>query len=236
MIRLDRYLAESGLGSRDFVKNLIKKGRISVTGVDVPKPETKIAENGEVFFDGKPVRRRGQVYLILHKPAGYLTAKADAKEKTVMDLIPDTVRDLAPVGRLDKDTEGLLLITNDGDLAHRLLAPKNEVPKTYYLRTETPIRPGAEEFLLNPVAFQDFTSKPAFLCRISETEATLTVTEGKFHEVKRLMSAAGSEVAYLKRISFGPLTLGDLKKGETRELTEEEVVALRSLFQERGTR
>ena len=204
--------------------------------METPKPETKIPENAEVFFDGHPVKRRGQVYLILHKPAGYLTAKTDAREKTVMDLISDPVPDLAPVGRLDKDTEGLLLFTNDGDLAHRLLAPKNEVPKTYYLRTQTPIPPGAEDFLSKPVAFQDFTSKPAFLRRISETEATLTVTEGKFHEVKRLMSAAGSEVVYLKRISFGPITLGNLKKGESRELTEEEITALRSLFRERGTR
>ena len=227
MIRLDRYLTGCGLGSREFVKNLIKNGRIRVEGVDTPKPETKLAENAAVFFDGAPLSYSEFTYLLMHKPAGVLTARTDEKTRTVMDLVDSKVPDLSPVGRLDKDTEGLLLITNDGALAHRLLSPKNEVPKTYYLRTETPIPETAPELLSKPVVFSEFTSKPAVLKLISPYEAEITVTEGKYHEVKRLMHAAGSDVVYLKRLAFGPLRLGDLPAGKVRALTDEEIRTLR---------
>ena len=228
-MRLDRYLAASGLGSREFVKNLIKKGRITVEGVQQPEPETKVGENTAVFFDGKPVKGPGPVYLMLHKPAGYLTAVTDSRNRTVMELVPGNPPDLAPVGRLDKDAEGLLLFTNDGALAHRLLDPKRGIPKTYFVRTESAIPEDAVRILAEPVVFKDFTSRPAVLEILSEKEARVTVTEGRFHEVKRLMHAAGSDVTYLKRIAFGSLALGDLKKGETRELHEEEIRALKTL-------
>ncbi len=229
MIRLDKYLCSVGLGSRENAKKLIRNGRITVEGQSFLKAETKIDENAAVFLDGERLQYRKFVYLVFHKPAGVLTAKSDAREKTVFDFIEPKVPDLSPVGRLDKDTEGLLLFTNDGALAHRLLSPKSEIPKTYYLRTDTPIAPDAAEKLLQPIKFSDFTSKPAVLQVLSGNEAKITVTEGRFHEVKRLLHAVGSDVTYLKRIAFGPLLLGDLPLGACREVTEEELEALRGI-------
>ena len=240
MMRLDKYLALSGLGSRDAVKKLIQSGRITVAGVSRPLPETKVQEGDAVFLDGKPVTYTAFQYFLLHKPEGFLTARADGSAAVVMDLFNtdenrkrlDGIKirpDVAPVGRLDKDTEGLLLLTNDGALAHRLLSPKNEVPKTYYLRTDTPIPANAPEILINPVVFSDFTSKPARLELLGESEARITVTEGKFHEVKRLMHHVGADVVYLRRESFGPLTLGDLERGQIRMLTEEERASLSAI-------
>ena len=219
-------MSRAGLGSRENVKNLIKNGRIRVEGENGLKPETKIAENARVFLDGAPVSYERFRYFILNKPAGFLTAKTDAKERTVGEYVDSAGPDLSPVGRLDKDTEGLLLFTNDGQLAHRLLSPKNGIPKTYYLRTEVPIPETAAAFLSEPVTFRDFTSKPAVLKLLSANEAEITVTEGKFHEVKRLMHAAGSDVVYLRRIAFGPLSLDELPVGASRPLTNDEIAAL----------
>ena len=240
MMRLDKYLALSGLGSRDAVKKLIQSGRITVAGVSRPLPETKVQEGDAVFLDGKPVTYTAFQYFLLHKPEGFLTARTDGSAPVVMELFGteenrkrlDGIKirpDVAPVGRLDKDTEGLILLTNDGALAHRLLSPKNEVPKTYYLRTDTPIPMEAPEILLKPVAFSDFTSKPARLELLGEREARITVTEGKFHEVKRLMHHVGADVVYLRRESFGPLMLGDLERGQIRMLTEEERASLSAI-------
>ena len=239
-MRLDKYLAESGIGSRDAVKKMIRSGRVAVAGIARPAPETKGPEGAAVFVDGKPVQYAEFQYFILHKPAGFLTARTDQKAPVVMELLttPENLErlggtliraDLAPVGRLDKDTEGLLLLTNDGALAHRLLSPKKEVPKTYYLQTETPIPADAPEILLKPVEFSDFTSKPARLELLGEREARITVTEGKFHEVKRLMHHVGADVVYLRRESFGPLQLGDLESGQIRILTEEERASLSAI-------
>ena len=240
MMRLDKYLSEAGFGSRDVVKKMIRSGRVAVAGITCPAPETKVPEGAAVFVDGKPVQYAEFQYFMLHKPAGFLTAWTDQKAPVVMELLetPENRKrlgetlirpDVAPVGRLDKDTEGLLLLTNDGALAHRLLSPKNEVPKTYYLRTDTPIPAEAPEILLKPVAFSDFTSKPARLELLGEREARITVTEGKFHEVKRLMHHVGADVVYLCRESFGPLTLGDLERGQIRMLTEEERASLNAI-------
>ena len=237
-MRLDKYLALSGLGSRDAVKKLIRSGRVAVEGVARALPETKVEEETTVLLDGKPVVYTEFQYFLMHKPAGFLTARTDGSAPVVMDLFqtPEnrerfggiSIRpDVAPVGRLDKDTEGLLLLTNDGVLAHRLVSPKNEVPKTYFLKTETPIPEDAPAILAEPVTFSDFTSRPALLEILSEKEARITVTEGKFHEVKRLMHHAGADVVYLRRESFGPLKLGDLPKGAVRTLTEEEIRTLR---------
>ncbi len=240
MMRLDKYLALSGLGSRDAVKKLIQSGRITVAGVSRPLPETKVQEGDAVFLDGKPVTYTAFQYFLLHKPEGFLTARTDGSAAVVMDLFNtdenrkrlDGIKirpDVAPVGRLDKDTEGLLLLTNDGALAHRLLSPKNEVPKSYYLRTDTPIPMEAPEIISKPVVFSDFTSKPARLELLGEREARITVTEGKFHEVKRLMHHVGADVVYLRRESFGPLMLGDLERGQIRMLTEEERASLNAI-------
>ncbi|MBR5339224.1 MAG: rRNA pseudouridine synthase [Lachnospiraceae bacterium] len=239
-MRLDKYLALSGLGSREEIRKMIRSGRVSVEGEKKPAPDTKVREDATVLLDGKPVLYMAFQYFLLHKPAGFLTARTDGNVSVVMDLFNTdenrkrlgglTVRpDVAPVGRLDKDTEGLLLLTNDGALAHRLLSPKNEVPKSYYLRTDTPIPMEAPEILLKPVAFSDFTSKPARLEILGEREARITVTEGKFHEVKRLMHHAGADVVYLRRESFGPLMLGDLERGQIRLMTEEERASLSAI-------
>ena len=239
-MRLDKYLAESGIGSRDAVKKLIRSGRVAVEGVLRPLPETKVEEGTTVLLDGKPVVYSEFQYFLMHKPAGFLTARTDGSAPVVMELFVThenqerlggiSIRpDVAPVGRLDKDTEGLLLLTNDGALAHRLLSPKNEVPKSYYLQTETPIPKDAPAILSEPVTFSDFTSRPARLEILSEKEARMTVTEGKFHEVKRLMHYAGADVVYLRRETFGPLSLGDLPKGAIRPLTEEEISSLKTL-------
>lgn len=228
MIRLDKFLAAAGVGSRDEVKKFIKAGRIRVEGLSKFGPETKIPESAKAWFDGKPVTYSEFRYLMLHKPAGVLTAVSDSRDRTVMELLPQGLRDVTPVGRLDKDTEGLLLFTNDGNLAHRLLAPKNEVKKTYYFECDRDLSTDAAEKLKEPIEFSDFTSKPAELRMESGRKGQITVTEGKFHEVKRLVHAVGADVTYLKRISFGPLCLGDLQKGMVRELTSEETEALKN--------
>ena len=209
-------------------------------GVLRPLPETKVEEGATVLLDGKPVVYTEFQYFLMHKPSGFLTARTDGSAPVVMDLFetPENREglgelrprpDVAPVGRLDKDTEGLLLLTNDGALAHRLLSPKKEVPKVYFLRTGTPIPGDAPAVLSEPVVFSDFTSKPALLEILGEKEGRITVTEGKFHEVKRLMHYAGADVIYLRRESFGPLKLGDLELGRIRTLTEEETAELKGL-------
>lgn len=167
-------------------------------------------------------------YFLLHKPSGYLTANSDAKDHVVMELVPSKRPDLSPVGRLDKDTEGVLIITNDGALSHKLLSPKNEIPKTYYFETDSDISETAAETLKEPVVFKEFTSKPARLTVLTKRSGEITVTEGKYHEVKRLMHHVGSDVTYLKRISFAGIELGALEKGAVRALTEEEINHLKS--------
>ena len=226
-MRLDRVLSELGTGSRSEIREMIRKKRITVNGVTAESPDMKISEDDSIVLDGQELEKPGMAYWMLHKPAGYLTAVSDRTHPVVMDLVNSRRKDLAPVGRLDLDTEGLLLITNDGPLAHQLLSPKNRVPKKYYAETDIPIPDRAEEILAHPVEFRDFTSLPAIFEQISEKSAYLTVFEGRFHEVKRLFHAAGCEVTYLKRVSFGPLELKDLARGASRKLTEEEVMLLR---------
>ena len=226
-MRLDRLLSELNIGSRRDVKEMVRKGRITVNGATAKSPEIQVTEADVIELDGHLLPKPGPVYYMLNKPAGYLTAVTDEKRPTVMELVQDKRQGLAPVGRLDLDTEGLLLITNDGALAHALLAPKNRVPKTYYAETDVPIPPEAADILSKPVVFKDFTSLPGKYERAGEKAAFLTVFEGKYHEVKRLFHAAGCEVVYLRRVAFGGTELGDLQKGAVRELTEEEVRILK---------
>ena len=228
-MRLDRYLSQCGFGSRETVKKLLRSGRVKLSSGETAEAAHSMSEGEAVFVDGERVLFSEHEYIMLHKPAGYVTARKDATSPVVKDLVPELRRDASPVGRLDKDTEGLLLFTNDGALLHALLSPKREVGKTYYFRTETKIPEEAEEILSKPVVFQDFTSKPAVFHRISDLEGTLTVTEGKYHEVKRLMHHAGADVVYLKRISFAGLSLGELPRGAWRALTADEVAALKNL-------
>jgi len=230
LIRLDKFLCEAGAGSRSEVKLLIKKGRVTINGAVAKAPETKVDEkNDQVALDAQPLSYEKFVYYMLHKPAGVVTATRDNHEKTVMELLKDAPgKDLFPAGRLDKDTEGLLLITNDGALSHRLLSPAKHVDKTYLVRTKAPVTDEMRRRLEEGVDIGD--EKPTLPAKTELTEdgrLLLTVTEGRFHQVKRMLSAVGNEVVYLKRLSMGPLVLdGALSKGEYRALTPEEKAAL----------
>ena len=216
-MRLDKCLATMGIGARSYVKELIRSGAVSVNGKVCKAPETPVSEDDEILVNGKPLEHEDFEYYILYKPAGYLSAREDPRKPVVMELVPSKRTDLFPVGRLDFDTEGLLLITNDGELNHRLLSPKYKVPKKYYAELDADLPPDAKEKLSRPIVFQDFTSEPAVLEVIDLRHAYLTVTEGKYHEVKRLFHAIGCDVVYLRRETFGKLSLSGLKRGEIRK-------------------
>lgn len=230
MLRIDKYLADCGIGTRSEVKKYIKAKQITVNGEVVVKPEHKIDENvDEVCFKGQLISYEKYVYYLLHKPAGCVTAKQDNVHKTVMEYFPEDIcaKDIAPVGRLDLDTEGLLLFTNDGPLTHHLLSPTHHIPKTYYTILDKKVPESAiEQFKEGVDIGDDKPTLPAELVILSEKEAELTIHEGRFHQVKRMFEAVGCTVTYLKRLSMGSLTLGDLQKGEYRKLTEEEVKSL----------
>ena len=228
-MRLDKFLSHMGYGTRSEVKKEITKGNVKINGLSVRKPETKIdTEKDEVMYREQPAAYEKYEYYMLNKPAGVISATTDKKEKTVLDLIGEKQRKgLFPVGRLDKDTEGLLLITNDGELAHRLLSPKKHVDKVYYVRVqgelaEEDIRRLAEGI---DIGEEKLTLPARLVIRKSGqfSEAEITIQEGKFHQVKRMFHALGKEVVYLKRLSMGTLVLdGNLKPGEYRKLTKEE--------------
>lgn len=226
-MRLDKYLADMKVGTRSSVKEIIKKGRIKVNEKVVKSSDYKVSENDEVKLDDEIINYLEYEYIILNKPQDYLSAKEDKYDKTIMELINSKRKDLVPVGRLDKDTEGLILITNDGQLNHKLLDPKNHVDKKYYVEVDTKIIDNAEEIFSKPMDLGDFISKPAKFERIDDYHAYLTISEGKFHQVKRMFSKISSEVIYLKRVSFKNLELGDLKLGEYRYLTDEELQKLK---------
>lgn len=230
MMRIDKYLADCGIGTRSVVKKYIKAKQITVNGEVVSKPEQKIDENNDVVcFKGEPISYEKYVYYLFHKPAGCVTAKQDNVHKTVMEYFPEEIRakDIAPVGRLDLDTEGLLLFTNDGPLTHHLLSPTHHIPKTYYAVLDKEVPESAVELFKNGVDIgDDKLTLPAELVILSAKEAELTIHEGRFHQVKRMFEAVGCTVTYLKRLSMGSLTLGDLENGEYRKLTEDEVQTL----------
>ena len=223
MMRLDKYLAEMGVGTRQEVKKQIRQGKAAVNGTVVKAADTKIDETSdEVTICGRNISYVSYEYYMLNKPAGVVSATEDRRDTTVIDLIKEKKRkDLFPVGRLDKDTEGLLLITNDGDLAHRLLAPKKHVDKVYYAKV-TGIDIGTDEEEMTRPAQLDILKSG------EESEIRLTIHEGKFHQVKRMFQAVKKEVTYLKRERMGTLCLDeDLKPGEYRLLTEEEIENVR---------
>lgn len=236
MIRLDKYLADMGIGTRQEVKRYIRKGQVTVNEALVLAPETKIHEGeDEVRIDGRLVGYVSYEYYMLNKPSGVVSATEDSRDKTVIDLIQEQKRKgLFPVGRLDKDTEGLLLITNDGQLAHNLLSPKKHVDKTYYARIQGRItKEDVERFAggLN-IGTDDKEERtgPGILEIIrsgEESEIRLTIQEGKYHQVKRMFEAVGKKVLYLKRERMGTLSLDEqLKPGEYRRLTDGELEEL----------
>ena len=233
MIRLDKFLADMGIGTRSELKKAIRSGRVTIDGIPAKKPEEKVDPDLQtVSYDGKEIRYQSMEYYMLHKPAGVVSATKDAKEKTVIDLITGTKRkDLFPVGRLDKDTEGLLLITNDGDLAHRLLAPGKHVDKVYFARIEGRVtEEDVEAFKAGLDIGDDTLTMPATLQVLSSDEISeieVTIQEGRYHQVKRMFEAVGKKVLYLKRLSMGTLRLDEqLEKGTFRPLTKEEIEQL----------
>ena len=233
MIRLDKYLADMGIGTRSRIKKEIRSGQVIVNGKPICRPELKInTDQDEVLFQGEPVTYEEYEYYMLNKPAGVISAASDRQETTVVDLIKDRKRDdLFPVGRLDKDTEGLLIITNDGDLAHRLLSPKKHVDKVYFARVKGLVTEEDIQSFTQGLDIEDEKpTLPAELVICSPggiSEICLTIREGRFHQVKRMFQAVGKEVIYLKRLRMGCITLDEaLKPGEYRRLTEEEVKRL----------
>jgi len=240
-MRLDKYLADMGKGTRSQIKEAARKGRIQVNGVIIKKPDTKVnIETDIIRFDGSEVSYVTMEYYMLNKPQGVVSATEDNKYQTVIDLIAGKNRkDLFPVGRLDIDTEGLLLITNDGSLAHRLLAPKKHVDKIYFAVCEGFVPDSAIQDFSDGILLPDgLKCLPAILEILNRTEVDgkpiseikLTIREGKFHQVKRMMEAVDCPVTYLKRLTMGPLTLDEsLKIGEYRSLTSEELELLNDL-------
>lgn len=228
-IRLDKYLANMSIGTRSEVKDIIKNKRVKVNGTIIRSSDFKVNKTDEVLVDDKPVTYVDFEYYLLYKPQGYLTATEDFKDPVVMELIKSKRKDLFPVGRLDKDTEGLLLITNDGILGHDLLLPKNHVDKKYYVEVSDKLKEDAKELFSKPMEFKDFTSSPALYEKISDTSAYLTIHEGKFHQVKKMFERIGSPVTYLKRVEFAFLNLDGLEKGQYRPLSNEEVDRLKDL-------
>lgn len=234
-MRIDKLLANLGYGSRKEVKQLLKSGAVKVNDMVVKDAKQHIDPDKEtVTLNGEIVEYREFIYLMMNKPPGVLSATEDRAGETVIDLleIEDQVYEPFPVGRLDKDTEGLLLITNDGQLSHRLLSPKKHVPKTYFAVIDHEVTEEDVKAFAEGVTLDDgYMTKPGDLKIIKagiHSDIELTITEGKFHQVKRMFEAVGKKVIYLQRISMGPLSLDEtLELGEYRELTDEEIELLR---------
>lgn len=228
-MRLDKLLANMGIGSRKEVKELIKKKSVSVNGKIIKSNLSIDPEFDRIECNGQVVEYQKYVYFMLHKPSGYLSATRDQEQKTVLDLLKteDQARSPFPVGRLDKNTEGLLLLTNDGQLAHELLSPKKHVDKTYFAKISGFVTENDVAEFLQGVDIGDYITKPAKLKILKAEEVSeieVTITEGKFHQVKRMFEAVGKEVLYLKRLTMGSLELDPtLKLGQYRALTDQEI-------------
>lgn len=231
MERLDKLLAATRRWSRKEAKALIKAGRVQVAGERPAGPEDKVEPGTLVTVDGRPISTETYVYVMLNKPAGVISSTEDPREETVLSLLPNQLRRLGlfPVGRLDKDTEGLLLLTNDGPLAHQLLAPNRHVDKVYYTEVDGQLDEADREAFREGLTLADGTvCRPAALEILADpSQALVTLREGKYHQVKRMLAARGKPVVYLKRLSMGPLTLDpSLPTGRWRMLSQEERAAL----------
>ena len=230
-MRLDKYLSACGFGTRSEVKKIIKQGLVTVDG-EASRDQGMHVEPGAnaVECNGEAAVYREHVYVMLHKPAGVVSATGDRWHDTVLDLLDGAYpeRELFPVGRLDRDATGLLLLTDDGALAHELLSPKKHVEKVYEALLDKPVDQADMDAFINGIKLEDFTAKPAKLEGMGGSKAMVALTEGKFHEVKRMFEARGKNVLELKRTAMGSLLLDDsLKPGEWRELTQEEEKALK---------
>ena len=230
MERLDKFLCDSGVGTRSQVKVILKAGRVKVDGKVEKDNSRKVDPDVQsITLDGALLGGKRRVVVMLNKPEGFVTATEDKNDRTVMELLPEEMKhlDLKPVGRLDKATEGLLLFTNDGDLLHRLISPKKEVPKIYYARHEGQAGEEDVKAFADGLTLRDgLECLPAKLKPLGPGESLITVCEGKYHQVRRMMASRNMTVLYLERRKEGPLELGDLPRGEVRELTEDEIAAL----------
>ena len=230
MLRLDRWLVTLGVGSRSEVQKLVKKGGVQVNHTPVRDPGQQVDETAAVLtVSGQPLDGRLTRHVMLHKPAGLLTAARDRKQPTVMDLLPEVYSAIGcmPVGRLDKDPTGLLLLTTDGELNHRLLSPGRHVDKTYLAQVDGPLDESHVAAFAAGLHLSDFDAQPALLEIVGPQTGRVTVHEGKFHQIKRMFSAVGREVTQLHRETFGSLRLDPaLPEGEWRELTDAELTAL----------
>lgn len=229
--RLDKLLSNQSTWSRREVRSLVWKGRVKVDGVPVTDPKQKLdPETSQIEVDGKPLPLRPYLYLMLNKPAGVVSASRDGRFSTVVDLVPEGLRrkGLFPVGRLDKNTTGLVILTDDGALAHRVLSPKNHVPKTYLARLNYPVTQEMAEGFSAGVPLADGTvCRPAELVQVEETLAKVTIREGIYHQIKRMFACYGATVLELRRLSMGGLLLDEtLEPGQCRELTAGEVALL----------
>ncbi|GMB09849.1 ribosomal small subunit pseudouridine synthase A [Thermolongibacillus altinsuensis] len=235
MLRIDKLLANMGYGTRKEVKKLLKSGVVKIDDVVVKDAKTQVDPNTQVVTVwGEVVQYKPFIYLMMNKPQGVISATEDLTQETVVDLLEeeDRIFNPFPVGRLDKDTEGLLLLTNDGQLAHQLLSPKKHVPKTYFAVVDGEVTEEDVQLFRQGVVLDDgYQTKPAELTILKSgirSDVELTITEGKFHQVKRMFAAVGKRVVYLKRIQMGPLPLDEtLEPGEYRELTDEEIALLK---------
>lgn len=232
--RLDKVLSNMGIGTRKEVKEMIKAGMVTLNGSVVKAADYKVnVDEDEIICGGQRVRYREFVYLMMNKPSGMVSSTDDPRDSTVIELLDDFYKNFRPfpVGRLDKDTEGLLLITNDGKLAHDLLSPKNKVDKTYFATIEGVLEEEHVEAFKKGILLEDgYNTLPAVLSIISSgviSAAEITIQEGKYHQVKRMMGTLGMRVTYLKRLRMGPISLDEtLEPGQYRELTENEITLL----------
>ena len=226
-MRLDKFLVECGIGSRTEVKKILGNGQVKVNGVITKSSKEQIDEiKDKITCKNEELEYKEFRYYVMHKPSGYITAIDDYREKTVMEVLPEWVirKDLFPVGRLDKDTEGLLLFTNNGRLSHELLSPKKHVDKIYEVHLRESISDENIKKLESGVIILDnYITKEAKVNKVEDKIIELTITEGKYHQVKEMLKAVGNEVVYLKRLSFGKLELGNLKKGEVIEISLEDI-------------
>lgn len=230
-MRLDKMLSECGIATRSETAKAARAGRITVDGIPVRKPETKVdPERQTVIYCGVQVRYRRYVYLMLNKPDGYVSATEDGREATVLELLPEEYRKMGvfPCGRLDKHTLGLMLLTNDGALSHRLLAPKSHVSKAYAFTVKFPLSQEDVEGLEAGIDIGGYVTKPCSVELSDAHSGIITITEGKYHQIKLMMEAVHNQITYLERRSFGPLCFDEsLARGEWRELTEAEERALK---------
>lgn len=226
-MRLDKFLVECGIGSRREVKDIIHNKKIKVNNQITVSPKENIDPfNDKICLEDKMLEYKEFRYYLMNKKAGYITAVEDSREKTVMDLLPDWVvkKNLVPVGRLDKDTEGLLLFTNDGKLNHKLLSPRNHIEKCYYVEIEKSINIEDIRKLENGICIDNYKTMPSKVYKLEERKILLTIMEGKFHQVKKMLEAVNNKVLYLKRISFGKLKLDNLELGEVKEIFIEDII------------